>query len=1002
MAGTQAAMNCMVCYEPFGSQKSANSPRITPCGHVACSSCLADCFEDATTRRKPTEPLGCGIRCPECFTLFITSENGILDLPIHEQSVSLEEESGHDDPTDSNGLLVETDANVVAEARLSPCASADSTKSVERKPDLKAFRSHRLPGTDSSNEQQKEPSSRLAEFIALVPMNKNAPVSSDSADKKKKDLASLPNCKFPGCLNKDTLEVGYCPKHMKRASIVSVNAMVDRFKTSSLTNVALTSEKLEVRQGSGTKGTFDPDDIAERFRKQERLELGEAMALVELSRAILEAEPNVLEIEAPVMVVGDVHGQYFDLLNILSQWQPAKQTLLFLGDYVDRGAFSCEVILHLLSLKLRYPKKVFIIRGNHECSTVCGHFGFKEECKSKYGLAVFYKFLSCFQAMPICGIINTRLGRIFCCHGGISPHVHTLDDVNAINRFAEPDMEGPLCDILWADPINEDDAYKLNDEEYKEFLQMDFVTNQVRGCSYMFGYRAAARFLRDNNFIYMLRAHEVQEDGFRSHFSKPCRNGSSSYPNFENDEGKGETKHPLMETTFCIDSDDDEPYNVPPPGHHMHPTVLTVFSAPNYCDRYGNKAAVLHVEAAGYYSVSILESLPHPEPKNPIDVNVMQLLAMGKACPYMPTSFREFLRVASDMGTALQPEEHSNVTNNSKPAQEDLGCSRDGFHPHCTPSKVDGGVSNAGLETPSTCGSLVQCMTHQGNDFWADVKTSLGERIRKQGRALDIKHDDWGDILSPSRQYVMAHARDGINEMHPDAINSWLCFHDDAGVEEDNRGSNNNTISLRELSSYTPHQKSRQFSLDMSLSSLYDSKSLKLTSSLKEIPIHTPVDGSTVRFCDEEIAQILGTCTLSELVSTDRSTMKFSVNEAEEAETSSASGDDDMMNEGGVKDRRHHRGPSQVLFTHEEIVVLKLLFSLFDRKGKNFITRDDIVAYAEECGDYAQLKEVDACMDAVDADCDGKIGLVDYICFASRLKIHWELRECIKQGPGVL
>ncbi len=998
-------MNCMVCYEPFGSQKSANAPRITPCGHVACSSCLADCFEDETTRRKPTEPLGCGIRCPECFTLFITSENGVLDLPIHEQSVSLEG-TGHDDPTDSSGQLLETDANILAEAQLPPCAGADSCKSLEPKSDLKALRSHKCPGTDSSDQQQGVSSSRLAEFIASVPMNKNAPVSSDGPDKKKKDLASLPNCKYPGCPNKDTLEVGYCPKHTKRASIVSVNAMVDCFKTSSLTNVALTSEKLEVRQGTGTKGTFDPEDIAERFRKQERLELGEAMALVELSQAILEAEPNVLEIHAPVMVVGDVHGQYFDLLNILSQWQPAKQALLFLGDYVDRGAFSCEVILHLLSLKLRYPKKVFIIRGNHECSTVCSHFGFKEECKSKYGLAVFYKFLSCFQAMPICGIINSKLGRIFCCHGGISPQAHTLDDVKAINRFAEPDMEGALCDILWADPINEDDAYKLNDEEYKEFLQMDFVTNQVRGCSYMFGYRAAARFLRDNNFIYMLRAHEVQEDGFRSHFSKQYRN-DMTYSHFENDEGrrKGEVKHPLMETTFCVDSEDDELYDIPPPDQHMHPTVLTVFSAPNYCDRYGNKAAVLHVEAAGYYSVSILESLPHPEPKNPIDVNVMQLLAMGKTCPYMPTSFREFLRVASDMGTALQPEEHSNnVTINSKSAQEDLGCSRDeGSHPHHTPSKVDGGISNhTVLDTPSTCGSLVQHMNHQGTDFWADVKTSLGERIRKQGRALDIMQDDWGDILSPARQYVMAHARDGINEMHPDAINSRLCFHDGAGVE-DSSSSNSSTTRIRSESSYPPRVKSRQFSLDMSLRSSYG-KNLKKASSLKEMPIRTPIDGSTVGFCDGlgQIAQILGTCTLSELVSSDRSPMKFSVNEAEEAETSSSE-DDDMMHEGGVKDRRHHRGPSQVLFTHEEIVVLKLLFSLFDRKGKNFITRDDIVAYAEECGDYAQLKEVDACMDAVDADCDGKIGLVDYIYFASRLKIHWELKECLKQGdPGVL
>ncbi|KAG5187601.1 Metallo-dependent phosphatase-like protein [Tribonema minus] len=261
---------------------------------------------------------------------------------------------------------------------------------------------------------------------------------------------------------------------------------------------------------------------------------------------------NLVELDAPVMVVGDIHGQYFDLLSILRKWRP-DHALLFLGDYVDRGAFSCEVMLQLLALKLRHPASVFLLRGNHECSTVSAHFGFKEECKVKYGLTVYYQFLRCFQALPIAALIRTKIGRIFAAHGGISPDIKTLDELNRIDRFAEPDMEGALCDILWSDPLNEDEAYKLTDQEYKEVC--------VRGCSYMFGYRAVARFLRDNALIFMLRAHEVQEEGFRSHFAA-----------------------------------------------HLHPTVLTVFSAPNYCDRYGNKAAILHVEDTGYYTVNLLEA----------------------------------------------------------------------------------------------------------------------------------------------------------------------------------------------------------------------------------------------------------------------------------------------------------------------------------------------------------------------------------------------------------
>jgi serine/threonine-protein phosphatase 2B catalytic subunit len=121
------------------------------------------------------------------------------------------------------------------------------------------------------------------------------------------------------------------------------------------------------------------------------MEVGDALALLEQATEIMSKERNIVHIEAPVMVVGDVHGQYFDLLNILDQWQQADSNILFLGDYVDRGAFSCEVILHLLALKVQYPKQVFLLRGNHECSTVCSHFGFKEECKVCYLLSILQR-----------------------------------------------------------------------------------------------------------------------------------------------------------------------------------------------------------------------------------------------------------------------------------------------------------------------------------------------------------------------------------------------------------------------------------------------------------------------------------------------------------------------------------------------------------------------------------------------------------------------------------
>jgi len=151
--------------------------------------------------------------------------------------------------------------------------------------------------------------------------------------------------------------------------------------------------------------------------------------------------------DAPVIVVGDIHGQFFDLLKIFELADLANPTessdslnsaaspvldanitvdsisgetdhignkvYLFLGDYVDRGYYSCEVMLYLLSLKIRYPKNIWLLRGNHECASVSGHFGFKEECKTKYGVNIYYSFLLLFQTMPLAAVVCTDFGDIF-------------------------------------------------------------------------------------------------------------------------------------------------------------------------------------------------------------------------------------------------------------------------------------------------------------------------------------------------------------------------------------------------------------------------------------------------------------------------------------------------------------------------------------------------------------------------------------------------------------
>src|SRR2546421_2272650 len=159
-----------------------------------------------------------------------------------------------------------------------------------------------------------------------------------------------------------------------------------------------------------------------------------------------------------------------------------------------------------------------------------------------------------FCSLPLAAIMNKQF---LCIHGGLSPELHTLEDLKSvriprtsqdhahssqIDRFREPPTQGLMCDILWADPLEE-----FGQEKTSEF----FVHNHVRGCSYFFSYLAACKFLENNNLLSIIRAHEAQDAGYRMY-------------------------RKTRTTGF--------------------PSVMTIFSAPNYLDVYNNKAAVLKYE----------------------------------------------------------------------------------------------------------------------------------------------------------------------------------------------------------------------------------------------------------------------------------------------------------------------------------------------------------------------------------------------------------------------
>ena len=142
---------------------------------------------------------------------------------------------------------------------------------------------------------------------------------------------------------------------------------------------------------------LDVDSIIERLLEVQgarpgklvNLSENEVRLLCSKSREIFLSQPIFLELEAPIKIVGDIHGQYFDLLRLFEYGGfPPEANYLFLGDYVDRGKQSLETICLLLSYKIKYPENFFILRGNHECASINRIYGFYDECKRRYNIKI--------------------------------------------------------------------------------------------------------------------------------------------------------------------------------------------------------------------------------------------------------------------------------------------------------------------------------------------------------------------------------------------------------------------------------------------------------------------------------------------------------------------------------------------------------------------------------------------------------------------------------------
>lgn len=211
--------------------------------------------------------------------------------------------------------------------------------------------------------------------------------------------------------------------------------------------------------------------------------------------------PSLIQVVSPCYIIGDLHGNLFDLLRIFMYADPLPNSrFLFLGDYVDRGQYSIEVITLLLGLMIKYPRNIILIRGNHEFASVNSTYGFLTEVEAQYPFSKLYEqFNEVFSWMPIAAIVNDE---IFCVHGGLSPVMTQINDFINFKRPCVTFDDSGISDVVWSDPST----------TVKNFEK------STRGSGYLFGQDAIAKFLRETNTKHIIRAHQCVHLGIQRSF----------------------------------------------------------------------------------------------------------------------------------------------------------------------------------------------------------------------------------------------------------------------------------------------------------------------------------------------------------------------------------------------------------------------------------------------------------------------------------------------------
>lgn len=328
-------------------------------------------------------------------------------------------------------------------------------------------------------------------------------------------------------------------------------------------------------------------DLMTEFKEERRIARSHVLRILLEVKAILEKDPSLVHISVPeeapeddgvgtskeghVIIWGDIHGQYYDMLNILEKTGMPKKgrKMVFNGDFVDRGSFSCEVVITLFVMKIVYPDLVFLNRGNHETTNMNRVYGFMGETKAKYGDLACDLFREVFNWLPLAHVVDKK---VFITHGGLFQNDNvTLEDIAKINRNCEPQEPSLMADMLWSDPQSFPGRYpSKRGAAFHSFSLFFFFSFFIlltslfffEGIGHSFGPDVTTNFLKTNNLDLVIRSHEVKPEGYEVTHGGKC---------------------------------------------------ITVFSAPNYCDEVGNKAAIITLTKALKPEFLQFTAVPHPQ-----------------------------------------------------------------------------------------------------------------------------------------------------------------------------------------------------------------------------------------------------------------------------------------------------------------------------------------------------------------------------------------------------